>query len=139
MRKRWFLAVWAFFLFLVLSPVHAEHPAGLPVYMNGEKLTELCRAFMRVNRSVTVTIITEEMLQDYRNGAKCQGYVEGVYDSASMGRLFASKAICAPDNLSLSSLTEVVATFSDQNPALRNRAGYELVIMAFASSFPCSK
>lgn len=136
MRKILFGAV--LILFSIYHPVCAEPPASVTAYYDGEVLTKLCRSFMRL-RPETVPRITKEMVVDYYDGGKCQGYVMGVFDSASREGLFAIYAICAPNNLSEVSLAEVVARFLDQNPALRNQAGYELVMMALARSFPCSK
>jgi Rap1a immunity proteins len=136
MRKIFFAVV---ILFSIYQPVRAEPPAGDRYYFDGETLTELCRSFMRSEKPATVPRITKEILVDYRDGGKCQGYVAGIYDSASLEGLFVSKAICAPINLNLNSPTEVVAIFLDQNPALRNQSGYELVMQAFARSFPCPK
>ena len=89
----------------------------LPSVREWQTLTPRCRSFMRLLRNGEVGTPEE-----HRDGALCQGYVEGVFDSASFGHLFASNfmgiAICVPHDIYRENLTEVVATFLEQNPAL---------------------
>jgi hypothetical protein len=108
------------------------------VYKTGDTLAQNCRNFLQYRRQGSY-----ETAQDGYDGALCYGFVVGVLDTVSWERL--SKIsdqnfqFCLPTNTNAGSLTEVVATFLDENAALRSRPAYVLVMQALVHSFPCAK
>ena len=138
MRKNLFCAV--LILLSIYQPVRAEpNPeVMISIYMTGEQLTQVCRSFLMTRRTGRGTS------QEWYDAATCYGYVIGVVDEATILPdegldLFASLAICVPKSLNGNTLTELVATFADQNPAARVGSGYAVIMRALMRSFPCTK
>ncbi|MGH1594107.1 Rap1a/Tai family immunity protein [Yersinia proxima] len=61
------------------------------------------------------------------------GYLSGIYD-ATNGVIFCPKA-----GTSIAQISDVVLKYLRDNPEIRNQYASDLVMDAFALSFPCSK
>ena len=137
-------------LFLLLatlvmsSPICAQQtPAGTVIaYQSGEQLTNRCIAYLRFRGHDPVT--QEEEQQVLYDSGLCLGYVMGVVDLVRAEHEQAFKTnkvapICLPESIIGETLTEIVARFLDQHPAVRHLPGGELVIVALANTLPCKR
>ena len=140
-RMIWLSAILGLFVFGISEPVNAENPeTGATIFMTGERLTEYCRAFMLTRRQGD-----KGTPQQVGDAALCLAYVEGIMDAVTSENLHIERSksnespipICLPTQITGNTLTEVVARFLDQNPALRTFGGATLVIRALELSFPC--
>ncbi|MFZ1949182.1 MAG: Rap1a/Tai family immunity protein [Pseudolabrys sp.] len=116
----------------------AAQETTITAYQGGEELTRTCRVFMQWRRTGRATP------QEAFDAASCYAFVTGVVDTfnfqeKTLFQTFSGGPICLPEKINLYSLTEIVATFLDQNAALRHYSGVELVLRAFAHSLPCKK
>lgn len=132
-------------LVATLGPAFAQNnplPVGDPnrmvtVYLTGEQLTSLCRAYLlKIRQNDRVNA------QEASDSGLCYGYVAGVLEATSMEGTDISPSglprLCMPqDHLYTGTVTEIVARYVDGHPERRGASGYTLVREALAAAYPC--
>ena len=117
---------------------NAPKNSTVNIYMGGQMLTRYCQAFLDLRKRDGRVVDSQQGI----DAGTCLGFVEGAHDAESMKMGSTTQngsQICMPANVDANKLAEVVAIFLEQNPALRNLAGYTLVMLAFANSYPCKQ
>ena len=95
-------------------------------YFNGQRLHEMVNASNRVDRHE----VSDP--DDFGLNARLNGYILGVADTATTGRL-----ICPPYGTSAGQLVAIVAKYVTDNPDKWGKSGDWIVINALAPVFPC--
>jgi hypothetical protein len=108
---------------------------SLAQFESGATLNKTCGSFLITQRQGG----RGTPQQAYDTGF-CQGFVAGAVDAIGLGQLtddtrFAR--VCFPPSLDQKDATEIVAKYLERYPEQRHLAGYTLVRMALAQSFPC--
>jgi hypothetical protein len=62
-----------------------------------------------------------------------QGYIAGIYDATNLG------GHCAPPQVTLGQLVDVVKAHLESHPETRHFTGYGLVLVSLNKAFPCPK
>jgi hypothetical protein len=135
-RKHWLeCAISAFGLLVLATPlVPSANAQRMDIYVTGEMLAQDCRNFMFTRRAGG-----QGSLEQHASAQRCYAYVTGVFDLTAefvaTGRT--EPTYCIPRGTNAIALAEIVATYSDKNPAQRNRSGADLVSQAWSAAFPC--
>ena len=110
----------------------AEDEVEVSLYWNGQRLTKICRSYLKASRRELLTVA------EVQDKGLCQGYVVG-----AVGAMFTETAIsrtvffCSPAHTDQTALVEIVAQYGVAHPEEWTGTGFALVSHALAKRFPC--
>lgn len=109
---------------------------------SSDQLVESCRSGEIITRSVGSTMPVKDLLEEFKKGGTCQGFIQAVIDYETIKTTDekghpAGRKFCVPAEASETQLAKILVKYGDDHPQQLHFPAVFIVMFAMKDAFPC--